>query len=352
MAQKHDEARRLTALTVRGALSLPATVAAAWLLAACASTPPQVDPPLDADPPVDTTPAAAKSNPELDRGEAFVKSGKFAEAMPHLEAALAADPKSAPAAFYLAMSKEQIKAGKMTPEDRTEVEGLYKQSLALDPKLSEAAQNLAALYLDAPPRPDEAIAVLEKALTNEPDNAQLLANLGFAYGLKGDVDRASAAYERALKKDDVVQTRLAYGMMLSDNKRHDAAVPQLLKAAAGLNDDAASLATIARMLGPGKAFDDCVRLLDRAITLKPGVAELLVRRGICKHELKKEKEATADYEAAIKADPKFQAAHYYLGMSLLAQSQRPKGRAELKKAVDLGKDTPIGKQAQEKLSGK
>jgi tetratricopeptide (TPR) repeat protein len=319
---------------------------AALTVAGCASAPAQVDPPLDSDPPLDATPQATKANPDLDRGESFVKQGKFEEALPHLKAALEADPKSAPAAFYLGLATEQTKG------DRAEVERLYKQALALDPKLSEASQNLAAMYLDAPARPDEAIAVLEKALSSAPDDAPLLANLGFAYGLKGDPDKAASAYERSLKKEDAVQTRLAYGMMLFEAKRAEAAVPQLLKAAAGLNDDAASLATIARMLGPGKAFDDCVRLLDRAITLKPGVAELLVRRGICKHELAKEKDATTDYEAALKADPKFQAAHYYLGMSLIAQGNKQKGRAELKKAVELGKDTPIGKQAQEKLSGK
>jgi len=315
-------------------------------LAACGATPTAVDRPLDADPPLTDTPPAAKKNPELDQGAELVKGGKFAEAIPHLKAALDVDPKSANAAFYLALSTEQ------TGGDKAEAEHLYRQALTFDPGLSEAAQNLAAMYLTDPARPDDAISVLEPALKSAPDDAALNANLGFAYGLKGDVDRASAAYERSLKKDPTVQTEFAYGTMLSENKRADAAVPHLLKAAAGLNDDPASLATIARMLGPGKAFDDCVRLLDRAITLKPGIAELLVRRGVCKHELKKEKEAAEDFAAALKADPKFQAAHYYLGMSLLAQSKKTEGRKELKKAVDLGKETPIGKQAQQKLDGK
>ncbi|HTJ83087.1 MAG TPA: tetratricopeptide repeat protein, partial [Polyangiaceae bacterium] len=147
-------------------------------LAACSSTPPPPERPLDADPALsDAGPDAKKGNPELDRGEAFVKSGKFAEALPHLKAAFEADPKNANAAFYLGLATEQ------TGGDKAEAERLYKQAIALDPKLSEAAQNLAAMYLGDPPRADDAIAVLEPALKNAPDDAALNANLGFAYGL-------------------------------------------------------------------------------------------------------------------------------------------------------------------------
>ena len=129
------------------------------VMAACSSTPGPVDEPLRADPPITTAdPAAAKGNVDLDRGVALIKAGKLAEAIPHLEKALAADAKSAEAAFSLAAATEQ------TGGDKAKVEQLYKQALAFDPKLIDAAGNLAALYLDEPSRPDEAIAVLQKAL--------------------------------------------------------------------------------------------------------------------------------------------------------------------------------------------
>ena len=316
----------------------------------CSSTPEPVDDPLRADPPVTTAdPASAKGNPALDRGIAFMKNEKFADAIPHLKEALEKDPQSAEAAFYLGAVTEQ------TGGDKARVEELYKQALAMNPKLVDAAGNLAAIYLDEPPRPDEAINVLQKALGHAPGDPKLLTNLGYAYSLKKEPEKARNAYEQALanekamKPEEVAQLRLMLGTALFESKQAEAAVPHLLKAAAAMNDDAAALATIAAMLGPGKAFDDCVRLLDRALTLKPNVPELLVRRGVCQHELKKEKEAAKDYEAAIKADPKFQAAHYYLGLSLLEQKNKPGGRNALKKAVSLGKDTPIGKKAQEKL---
>jgi Tfp pilus assembly protein PilF len=318
---------------------------------ACSSTPQPVEDPLRADPPITTAdPAAAKGNPALDRGIAFMQNEKFADAIPHLKEALDKDPKSAEAAFYLGVATEQ------TGGDKAKVEELYKQALAFNPKLVDAAGNLAAIYLAEPPRPDEAINVLQKALNHAAGDPNLLSNLGYAYSLKKDGgEKARNAYEQALanekamKPAEAAQLRFALGTVLFENKQAEAAVPHLLKAAAAMNDDAAALATIAAMLGPGKAFDDCVRLLDRALTLKPNVAELLVRRGVCQHGLKKEKEATKDYEAAIKADPKYQQAHYYLGVSLLEQKNKPGGRNALKKAVALGKDTPVGKAAQDKL---
>jgi len=314
------------------------------VVVACSSTPKPVDDQLRADPPLTSAqPSAAKGNPDLDRGVAFLKNDKFADAVPHLKKALEAEPKSAEAAFYLGVAIEQ------TGGDKAEVEKLYKQALAFNPKLVDAAQNLAAMYLDEPPRPDDAIPVLQKALSHAPGDPKLLTNLGYAYSLKKDVEKAQNAYEQALAKEDTPQLRFALGTALFENKKAEAAVPHLLKAAAAMNDDAASLATIAAMLGPGKAFSDCVRLLDRALTLKPGVPELLVRRGVCQHELKKEREAAKDFEAAIKVDAKYQPAHYYLGLSLLAQKNKPGGRNALKKAVALGKDTPIGKRAQQEL---
>lgn len=325
-------------------MSAPFRLAMALTLAGCASSSSSpADDALRADPPQSTATAAASTrDADLARGEELVQASKFAEAIPPLKAALDRDPKSAAAAFYLGAATEQSGGSKK------DVERLYRQALTFDPKLVEAAQNLAAIYLDEPPRPDEAIAVLDKSLSHNPNHPQLLTNLGYAYSLKGDLPRAVKSYEAALPNDDNAQLRLALGTALFDLKKPEAAVPHLLKAAAQMNDDAASLATIARMLGPGKAYDDCVRLLDRAIGLKGDVAEMFVRRGTCKHELKKEAEAGKDYEAAIRIDAKYQPAHYYLGLSRLAQGNKPDAKLALRKAWELGKTTSVGKAAKAK----
>jgi tetratricopeptide (TPR) repeat protein len=310
-------------------------------LAACSSATPPPDAP--ADPPLDDGGAVAPaSSAEVEQAIAHVRAERFADAIPLLEKAIAADPKNAQAHYYLGVSLEGT--GK-----KEEAEAHYRDALAADPALVEASQNLAALQLDDPPRPKEAIAVLEAALAKSPGHPKLLHNLGYALSLTGDVDGAVEAYEQSIAKEDSPSARFALGTLLFEAKRFDAAVPHLRKAAEASSDDPALLATIARMMGHAKAYGDCVKLLDQAIAKKGDVAELWVRRGLCKHELGDEPGASKDFEGAIGVDPKFAAAHYYLGVSLAAQKKKAEAKKALKTAAELGKGTPIGKQADDRL---
>src|SRR5262249_17871458 len=154
---------------------------ALFALAACAGGPEQVkDPPLTADPPAgSSSPDEGAATTELQRGEEFIKHEKFDEAKTHIEAALKSHP-SARAHFDMGVVREKTK-------DLKGAEESYKEAIKLDPKLSDASLNLAALYLDGK-RPDEAIAVLKAASAKAPDDERLHQNLAYAYGLKGDVE--------------------------------------------------------------------------------------------------------------------------------------------------------------------
>lgn len=329
----------------RAARAVPAALWSAALaacLAACGGAEERPREPLLADPPIggDEAMSSSASSTELDRGVAYIKDEKYEEAKRHLLRAIEIQPNNAEAAYYLGLARE--KTG-----DRAGAEESYRKALAIDPKLEAASLNLAALLLDDPARPDEAIAVLTKALERAPDQPALHQNLGYAYGLKRDVANASKHYEAALKVEDTAQLRFAYGAMLFEAKELDRAAAELKKALAGAGDDVAMLATIGRMLGPAKAYAECVAAFDRALKLKQD-AELYVRRGTCRHELRDEQGARADYQAAIKVDPKFAAAHYYLGLSFLAERKPQSALAALTEAGKLGGDSEIGKRAREK----
>jgi Flp pilus assembly protein TadD len=315
------------------------------LLAGCTPEPAR-DPVLVADPPLGpsgsgNTVDEGAAQTEIERGAAYIQNEKYAEAKAHFEKALAMKP--SPSAWtYLGIADDHT-------GDHAGAEKAFKSALELDPTFPEAAQNLAALYLDDPPRPDEAIAVLKPVIAKTPDPG-LLQNLAFAYGLKGDVEAAGRAYQAAIStKGDEAAIRLAWGTLLLDQKQGEKAAEQLKKALDVAKEDAAMLASLGRALGVAKAYGECVRALDRAVKLKPGEAELLVRRGTCKHELEDEGGARADYEAAIKLSPKFAAAHYYLGRQHLVQKQRVKATTELELASKLDGDGPIGKAARAKL---
>ncbi|MEP7124220.1 MAG: tetratricopeptide repeat protein [Byssovorax sp.] len=313
---------------------------AALVLAACGA--PKAPPPeqLTADPPLGSTSAdTGAADTELERGIAYLKNDRADDARLHLEKSLQLKP-SGDAHYYLGLAREKL-------GDKPGAIESYKAALALDGKLAEAAANLGAIYLDDPPHPDEAIAALMAGLAKSPGDARLGQNLAYAYGLKGDVQSASKQYDSVLAKGEDPMVRFAYGTMLFEHKELDKAAEQLKKALAGLKDDAPLLVTVGRMLGGSKAFGECVTAFDRAIKLKATEPEWFVRRGTCRHEIKDEAGAQDDFRAAIKVDPKFAAAHYYLGLSLLGEKKRGGAIASLEKAAALGGD--IGKAAKEKI---
>ncbi len=281
------------------------------------------------------------SNPDLVKGRDLIEHQQFAEAIPVLEKVVAAQPKNADATYYLGLAYDH--SGK-----RADAEAKYKAALELKPALVEAAQNLAAIYLEDPPRPDDAIPLLRGALKVDPTDAATLEAIAYAYGLKKDVDRSSEAYELALKNDDTFKVRYAYGSMLFENGKSAAAVTQLSRAAEA-TEDVPLLASIADMLGHAKSFDTCVKVLDRVIAKQPDAANFLSRRGECKHGKNDEPGAEADFRAAVKVDPKAAAPHYLLGQSLIVQKRVPEAKTELKTAYDLDKASKVGQLAKKIL---
>lgn len=305
----------------------------------CSPPPPPEDPVLTADPPVGGAEglATGAASTELQRAIAYIKNSKFEDAKKHLEKALADKPDHAEANFYMGVATEML-------GDKKAAEGFYKKAFTIDATLLDAAINLTAIYLEDPARPDEAIAVLQKALEKAPDDAPLHQNLAIAYGLKKDYASAAKAYDAALAKGENAQMRFEYGALMFEAKDMPKAAEQLKKAIDGIKD-ADSLVKIGRMLGRAEAYADCVRAFDAAIKIK-SEPEWMVRRGLCKSQLKDEPAARADFEAAIKADPKFAAGHYYLGMSLsLDKKTRASALAALEQAAKLGEGTDLGKKA-------
>lgn len=303
------------------------------------------DPPLDADPPIAEGGGAAKgaSGTELDRGIAYIKNEKFEEAKAHLEKAVALDPKSSQAAYYLAVAKEQL-------GDKKGAEEGYKKAVELDPTNASAAQNLAAIYLEDPPRPDDAIKLLKVALAKTPKDVPLMQNLAYAYSLKDDIENASKQYDAIIAGGgDSVQVRQAYGMLLLQAKQKEKAAEQLRKALDGAEKDGPMLATLGRMFYVAGSYGDCVKAFDKALAAEPEKPDSLVQRGVCRHNLNDKPGARADYEAAIKAKPDHAMAHYYLGDSWLLEKKYDTARIELGKAVKLGEGTDVAKLARKKL---
>lgn len=281
-----------------------------------------------------------EGDPELEKAKGLIANEKYEDAIPVLEKVVARDPKNAEAIAMLGLALDAL--GKTA-----EAEKRYKEALALDPKLGRVSQNLAALYINAtPPKAAEAVPLLKQALETEPNNVDAIRNLALAYALLGETEKSSKAYEAAIKvkPEDEATIRYEYGSMLLGAKKSAEGLEQL-KLSMAKSDDPALLASVANTFGMAKAFDQCVAALDKAITKGPD-AKWFMGRGECKHGLKDEKGASADFQEAVKLDPKSPQAHFYMAMSLIELKKMDDAKAELKQVCELGPESKACANAQ------
>jgi len=279
--------------------------------------------------------AVAASSEKVHQGMDAIQKQDFAAAKAVLSEARAEAPKDPQAAFYLGVAQEGL-------GETADAQKSYRSALELDPKLADASANFSALLLDAG-KPADALSVIDSALKLTPKHPDLLVNRALALDAAGKRDEALSAYPDALAvRKDAFDLELAYAQLLAAAGKNTEALAQLRNAAR--SDDPKLLVATADAFGKLKAPADCVAALDRVLKSKPTPA-VQVRRGVCRHDLGDDAGAQADYEAALKLDPRFAAAHYYLGMHF-AKRDKKVALSHFKQAVELDSETgPIGKRA-------
>jgi Flp pilus assembly protein TadD len=82
--------------------------------------------------------------------------------------------------------------------DAAGAESAYRRAIIRDPSYARPMNNLAVL-LTQQKRYEDAIALLQRVATLEPQNEQAHYNLGITYRLSGDKVRAAAEFGAALK---------------------------------------------------------------------------------------------------------------------------------------------------------
>ena len=327
--------------SARSTLSI-AAVLGALFLSACGSPPPAEAPPPPLDSPSDT-PAAKPtdgtekpSSAKVEQGIEAIKAQDFAKAKELLSAAHKDAPKDPQAAFYLGVALEGL-------SDGTGATAAYKDALALDPKLTEASVNLAALSLDAKDAAG-ALSVADAGLKSAPKQPDLLLNRALALEALGKKDESLKAYGAAVAAaPDNIELRIAYAELLTAAKDDAAALEQLR--AVSTTEDPKLLEKLSQKFGRLHAFADCIAVLDKAIKTADS-ANLHVRRAVCRHDQKDDAGALSDYEAALKLDEKFAPAHYYLAKHV-CPTDKKKAALHFKRAAELAGTDDIGKRAAE-----
>ncbi len=247
--------------------------------------------------------AAAPSSPDTAKGMKALQSGDLAGAKAAFEAALQSNPKDADATFYLGVTLD--KGG-----DKAGAEKNYAAALQLRPDFPEAAQNLAAIDIEAK-KWDAAIMLLRPLAQKRANDPAVHENLALALAGKGDQAGATKEFEAAQHASpNDAMLLYTYGHQLAVWR--DPGAVAKLTAARDAATDADLLASIGHDLLLLRAVPQCIATFDKAIKVKDS-APSRTERGLCKMASKDEAGAAADLQAAIKADPSYALAHYWLG---------------------------------------
>lgn len=143
---------------------------------------------------VDIAITAGASHPKLFfmKGLALMQMSQRKEARRSFREALAQEPLYGDAHFYLGVLLSE-------EGDSETAEYHLRRAVELDPWNAQAHNYLGYLLAETGKYLDEAIALIQKAISLEPSNPAYLDSLGWAYYKKGLYDRAVAELERALE---------------------------------------------------------------------------------------------------------------------------------------------------------
>lgn len=280
------------------------------------------------------------SSPEVNKAMDAIEAEDFASAKTILEPLVSKDASDVQAVFYLGVAEAGL----------NEVEPAithFKKALELDPKFGDASLNLSALLLDLE-RFEEAIAVVDEALTHAPSDLGLIQNKALALSYSGKFAEAVAPLRALLEKkptEEGMRFLLAEALFSSGDSAGAVAELGKLKA----SQSAEVLASAADLYARLKQWDDCVAALDAA-TQKQPVAELFITRGLCKHGKSDDKGARADFEQALKVDPKSAKAQFYLAHNLKESGDKKGAKAAFLKVIELAGSGPLAEKAKAALS--
>ena len=261
--------------------------------------------------------AAARANPDLIMarlmlGDLYRESGDYNKAVGQYEALVKLDPYSWSNFYKLGVSYQFL-------ERLREAMNSYNRALKLNPDDPNSNMNLGLVHLYLGD-PDDAVKYCERATLLDPKSASAFSNLGVALDARGEYARAEAAYRHSLDIDpDNPTTLLNLGTnLIAQNKGSEAVdiMERVVKAA----DTPLHRKRYGDALAKAGRYDDAIAQYQEALKIDPkyfpamneiGYARIAEYRNNLELDDAKRDEAVAmwNQSLAINPDqPKIQAA--------------------------------------------
>ena len=271
----------------------------------------------------------------LNFGLALFKSGSFQEAGKVFQSELNQNPTAAAAPrlkLLIAMSHYGAR-------QYAEAIPYLKEAAAADPKSLPLRLNLAHCYLWTK-QFDATLAVYKEILNIDPDSAEADMIAGEALDEKGDNAGAVVQFQAAEKanpKEPNVHFGLAY--LLWAQKRYDEAIPEFKAELANDPRNDQAMIYLGDTYVQQNQFDLAKPILLDAARLKPAVPLIHLDLGIAYMETEQRDAAIQELNKAIAIEPDNVAAHFRLAKLYQSIGRKDEAKAEFAKSSSLNKTT-------------
>jgi tetratricopeptide (TPR) repeat protein len=290
---------------------------------------------------------ALPASPEVLSAEALLADGRPREAREALTSVVRAHPEDLRALLDLGLAHEML-------DQLDEAEAAYRAALdhgaGSTPQSAELLNNLGALLRDTE-RLEEALTMLRRAVALRPGFASAQLNLGLALEDAGDEVGAMEAYRRVIEIAEGEPTsRINLGLLLLGQGQTAQALVELRRALP-LAEERADLAALGSGLRRAGDPAMAIRALSAAIDAEdtpapPGLrAELALAHFAAEHR----DEAESMLRALIASEPDFATAHYLLANALAAREAWREAAAEYEAFLRADPRAPEAAEARRRL---
>jgi tetratricopeptide (TPR) repeat protein len=221
-----------------------------------------------------------------------------------------------------------------------EAEDYWRRALTQNPNDADVNSNLGIL-LNEMKRFPEAEAAYRRALEIRPDHVKAHANLRSLLYEAKRFPEAEALYRQASAVwPDDASLHYNLGNLLYKARRFPEAEAAYRQALAIRPDDAEAHNNLANVLYETKRFPEAEAAYRQALAARPGYASAHHNLGNLLHETKRFAEAEAAYRQALAIHPDYFEAHISLGNQLCKEKHFPEAEACYRRALKIRPDHP------------
>lgn len=259
------------------------------------------------------------------------QAGNFFKARKLYDALINADKNYVPALHYLGILEAQ-------QQNATKALRLFDRALAILPNAADILADKGKVLAELGQH-HEALPCFERAIAIDPKHWMALQNQGAALLALKRPAEALGVFDRLLVVMNNHPAALNNrALALKDLGRHGEAINDLRKAASFDGNNVEILTNLGDVFFAAKSYDDANACYDKALALKPDLAQAWLGRANIHCELKRYEEAVAAYDRAISAKPDLAEAWYGRGSVLSDHKRYEEAIVDFSKALSFKPD--------------